>query len=404
MPLYFYKARDGAGRLVSATIEASSKDEVVSKLHTMGYMATLVKESSPARELFPAFDFFQAVGVEDMIIFNVELANMTGAGVSLLDSLRILSKQFENARLRKAITRVLESIIAGETFSAALARHPRIFSRFLVNMVKAGESSGNLAVVLQRVADYYESQALLRQRIKEIILYPLIVLTLAGGVTLFLVTFVIPRFVEIFKTMNISLPFSTVILYGLGIAVKRFWYLGIIAVIGVIVGFKSYILSEKGGYAYDRIKLKLPVVGPVYRRVILSRFSATLSTLLGSGVPILESLRITGDVVGNEVYLRCLDRVHDSVKKGETLSNSLQETGEFPPVLVQMVAVGEGSGNLREMLIKVCDLNDKAIAYSIKKFTTIIEPLIMVVVGTIVAFILISMLLPIFNMTRAFAH
>ena len=404
MPLYSYKARDGAGRPVSAVMEAASKDELVSKLKTMGYMATMVKESSPAKKFSSIMERFQPVGTEDMVIFNVELANMIGSGVSLLDSLRILSRQFENARLRAALGRVLESIIAGETFSGALALHPRVFSRFLVNMVRAGESSGNLALVLQRVADYYEAQALLKQRIKEIILYPLIVLALAGGVTFFLVTFVIPRFVEIFKTMNITLPLSTVILYDIGIGVKRFWYVGLLALALAAAGLRSYILSEKGGYLYDRVKLKLPVVGPVYRRVILSRFSATLSTLMGSGVPILEALRITRDVMGNAVYERCLDRVHDSVKKGEGIAASLEETGEFPPVLVQMVAVGEGSGNLREMLIKVCDLNDKAIAYAIKKFTTIIEPLILVVVGGIVAFIMISMLLPIFNMTRAFVR
>ena len=401
MPFYSYKARDGAGKPVSSTMDSANKDELMDKLHKMGYMATQIKELSSSK-IRLGFSGLEAISDEDMIVFNVELANMVGSGLSLLDSLTVLGKQLENQKLKNTVNLILQNITAGESFSGALLRYPRVFSKFFVNMVKAGESSGKLGNVLERVAQYMESQNELKQKIKEIILYPLIVLALALSVTIFLVTFVIPRFVEIFRTLEIKLPLMTLILYKTGLVVGQFWYIGILVAIAAEAGFKYFINTGLGGNIYDRIKLKLPIVGPLYRKIILSRFSRTLSTLFGSGVSILDSLRITRDVMGNKIYEKCLADVYDAVRKGESIAESLSMTGEFPPDVIQMVSVGENAGSLQEMLNKISDLYDRSISYAVKKFTTVIEPLILVVVGGIVGFIMASMLLPIFNLVKVF--
>jgi type IV pilus assembly protein PilC len=402
MPLFSYKARDGAGKPISSTMDAADKDDLMDKLHKMGYLATQIKELSMARKTGLRLAGLNAISDEDMIVFNVELANMVGSGLSLLDSLKVLSKQLENVKLKNTVDQILTNITAGESFSGALLRYPRVFSKFFVNMVKAGETSGKLGNVLERVAEYMESQSMLKQKIKEIVLYPLIVLALAVSVTIFLVTFVIPRFVEIFRTLEIKLPLMTLILYKSGLALAHFWYVGILVAVAVAAGFKYFVNTDKGGYIYDRMKLKLPVVGPLYRKIILSRFSRTLATLFGSGVSILDSLRITRDIMGNRIYEKCLADVYDAVRKGESISESLALTGEFPPDVIQMVSVGENSGSLQEMLNKISDLYDKSISYAVKKFTTVIEPLILVVVGGIVGFIMASMLLPIFNLVKVF--
>lgn len=401
MPRYNFKARDAAGKLVTDTTEAATKEELIERLRRIGYMVTSVQEIVTDKKLALLWEKFRRpINTEDMILFNVELSNMINSGVTLLDSLNVLKKQIENKTLKETLGFVASSVKAGESLSGSVARYPHTFSKLFINMVKAGEASGKLGNVLDKLAQYLESQAQMKQNIKGIMLYPSIVFCFAILITLFLVTFIMPRFVEIFQATGVKLPLLTLAFFKIGMMIRQFWYLIILLIISAAVALRYYFFSERGGLLFDRLKLRMPIVGPLYRKIIISRFTSTLAILFSSGVPILESLDITRDVMVNRVYVKCLTDLHDAVKKGKGIAESLGASGEFPPDITQMVAVGEETGSLGDMLNKVADFYDRAIAYAIKKFTTILEPLLILSVGTIVAFILASMLIPVFSLVR----
>lgn len=400
MPAYTYKARDTSGKAVRGTMEAATKEELTDKLHKMGYMTTRVTEALPGIKIESVFERLKRINTEDIVMFNVQLSNMINAGISILTSLVALNKQIENKKLKETIGSVLRSVEAGDSFSQALGRHPHIFSKLFVNMVKAGEASGKLDTVLSRFAEFAERQQELRQKIKGALFYPIILLFAGIAVTLFIVTFVIPQFVEIFMKSAITLPVATLILYKMGTGIKHFWFLGILFIIVSWVCIRYYVSTEKGRLAFDKFKLKLPIIGSLYRKRAISNFSRTLATLTASGVPILESLDITRDVIGNEVLGRVIGNVRTSVEKGEKIAEPLKISEEFPPDAVQMISVGEETGNLDGMLNKIADFYDMSIGYTIKKLTTILEPLFLVIMGSMVGFIMASMLLPIFDMIK----
>ena len=400
MPTYIYKARDTIGTPVRGTMEAASKTELIDKLHKMGYMTTQVRESKPGFKIESLFEKLRPISPEDMTMFYIQLSNMINAGITILDALYSLSKQTANKKLREAIGNVARSVEGGESFSVALTKNSRVFPKLFANMVKAGEASGKLDTVSARYAEYFEHQEDLKQKIRGALFYPMVLLAAGITVTLFIVTFVIPQFTAIFIKSGIALPIPTLILYKVGIGIKKFWYLGLLLVGAAYFGIRYYIHTERGRLRFDRFKLKLFIFGPLHRKAAISGFARTLGTLTGSGVPILESLDITRDVVGNEVLSRLIANVRESVEKGEKMSEPLQISGEFPPDVVQMISVGEETGNLDNMLSKVADAYDVSIGYAIKKLTTIIEPLFLVIMGVMVGFIMASMLLPIFDMIK----
>jgi type IV pilus assembly protein PilC len=289
---------------------------------------------------------------------------------------------------------------AGESFSQALAKHPKVFPDLFISMVKAAETGGDLGGVLNRYAEFAEAQADLRRKIREALYYPIILIVAAIGVIVFMATFLIPKFVEIFDRAGISLPLPTIILYGIGTAIRQFWYLIVLSGVLIVAGLKRYIRTESGKFRFDNVSLKLPVLGPIVRKICISRFARTLSTLVGSGVPILESLDTVRDVVNNQVLGRVIRQIRQSTEKGERLADSLKVSEEFPPDTVQMISVGEESGNLVGMLSKISDFYDRAIGYSIKKLVASLEPALLLVMGAVVAFTMASMLLPMFNMVK----
>lgn len=400
MPTYTYKARDNTGKPVRGTMEAATKEELISKLRKMGYMTTQVTEALPGIKIESVFDNIMPIGTEDMIIFYVQLSNMVNAGIPILSSLDTLNKQLENKRLKEAVGSVSRSVEGGESLSQAFSRHPRIFPKLFVNMVKAGEASGKLDMVSARYAEYFEHQTDLQQKIKGALFYPMILLVAGIAVTLFIVTFIIPQFARIFMKTGIALPIPTLILFKIGEWIKSFWYVAVLLVIVVWLGIRYYVKTEKGRLNFDRFKLKLPVIGPLHRKASISGFTRTLGTLVASGVPILESLDITREVVGNEVLGRVIGNARSSVEKGQALAEPLKISEEFPPDAVQMISVGEETGNLDGMLNKIADFYDKSVGYTIKKLTTIIEPIFLVIMGAMVGFIMASMLLPIFDMIK----
>jgi len=395
-----YRARDNTGKLVRGILEAISQEDVAEKLRRMGYAPVKITEVFAGLKLEQLEWNFRRIKTQDIVMFNIQLANMLNAGLSVISSLDTLQKQCENKRLSEVIGRVSRSVEAGESFSQALAKHPRVFPNLLVSMVKAAEAGGDLGGVLNRYAEFAETQADLQRKIKEALYYPIILIVAATGVIVFIATVLIPKFVEIFTRAGISLPLPTIILYGIGTAIRQFWYVIILAGVLIVSGLRRYVRTKAGKFRFDRISLNLPILGPIVRKICISRFARTLSTLVGSGVPILESLDIVSDVVNNQVLVRVIRQMRQSVEKGERLAESLKVSEEFPPDAVQMISVGEESGNLERMLNKISDFYDRATGYSIKKLVASLEPILLLVMGAVVTFTMASMLLPMFNMVK----
>ncbi|MDP8296684.1 MAG: type II secretion system F family protein [Candidatus Orphnella occulta] len=404
MPTYIYKARDATGKLVKGSMDATNRDELTEKLNRMGYMTTRVTEAISGIKIESAFEKFKRISTEDMIIFNVQLANMINSGIPILVCLDTLDKQIENKRLRETVGEIKRNLEAGDSFSQALARHPRVFSKLFMNMVKVGEASGKLDTVLTRFAEYTERQADLNQKIKGALFYPIILLFAGIAVTLFIVTTIIPQFAEIFMKAGIRLPMPTMILYKVGTWLKHYWYVVGLVIIMACVAVRFYVRTRKGRLVFDRLTLKIPIIGSLLRKVCIARFSRTLATLVSSGVSILQSLDITREVIGNEVLGRVIGNVRGSVEKGEKIAEVLKVSEEFPADTVQMISVGEETGNLDGMLNKIADFYNMSIGYSIKKLTTVLEPLFLVIMGGMVGFIMASMLLPIFDMMKVLRH
>jgi len=395
-----YQARDNTGKSIRGALEAISQEEVAEKLQRMGYTPVTITKVFTGLKLEQLGWNFRRIKTKDIVMFNVQLANMLNAGLSIISSLDTLQKQNENKRLGEVIGRVSRSVEAGESFSQALSKHPRVFPHLLVSMVKAAEASGGLDKVLNKYAEFAEAQADLQGKIKEALYYPIILIVAATGVIVFMATVLIPKFVEIFNRAGISLPLPTIILYGMGTAIRQFWYVIILVGVAAVLGLKRYVRTETGKFRFDKVSLKLPILGPIVRKICISRFARTLSTLVGSGVPILESLDIVSDVVNNQVLCRVIRQMRQSTEKGERLAESLKVSEEFPPDTVQMISVGEESGNLAGMLNKISDFYDRAIGYSIKRLVASLEPILLLVMGAIVAFTMASMLLPMFNMVK----
>lgn len=404
MAVYRYKARDNNGRPIKGSMEAGSKNELVEKLRKMGYMVTGISEDSGGFRIESVFENLKRIKSDDMLMFYIQLSNMINAGVTILMSLSTLGKQIENKILRESVDGVSRQIEGGSTLSGALAGYKKIFPKLFVNMVKAGEASGNLDGVLMRYARFYENQEDIKEKVKGALFYPAILFAFGAAVMLFIVTFVIPQFAQIYIKAGVQLPVPTLIVYKAGFMIKNYWLWCFIVLIALYLLAKLYSRTERGALFIDNLKLNLPIVGPLYRKVAIARFTRTLATLLSSGVPILTSLDITKEVAGNKILENIITNVRRCVEKGEKLAEPLKISGEFPPDVIQMIHVGEESGGLDAMLEKIADFYDMTVGYAIKKLTTIIEPLFLMVMGVMVGIIMASMLLPIFDMVKTLKH
>jgi type IV pilus assembly protein PilC len=404
MPIFNYKARDSAGKAVSGSMEAATRSDLIDKLQKLGFMATAVKEARGGSQAHTILDRFARVGSGDLLMFYIELSNMISAGLPILTCLNTLHKQIENKRLKAAVGNVARQVESGGSLSQGFASESRIFHRLFVNMIKAGEASGSLDTVLMKYAEFFEKQEDLKQKVAGALFYPIILLCAGITVSLFIVTFVIPQFAEIYMKAGIKLPIPTLVVYKAGIALKHYWLGILIALIALFIGIKLLARTPRAAFLLDSLKLRLPIIGPLYRKVIITRFTRTFATLFGSGVPILESLDITKEVAGNEVIARVIDNVRKCVERGEKISEPMKISEEFPPDVVQMISVGEETGALDTMLNKTADFYDMTVNYAVRKLTTIIEPVFLVIMGIMVGSILASMLLPIFDMVKTLRH
>jgi len=345
-------------------------------------------------------NFFKTkVRPKQLMTFTRQLATLVDAGLPLLRGLRILLKQEKNPSLREAISGMGEAVEGGSTFSEALGQHPRIFDKLFVNMVKAGEAGGVLELVLTRLAEFMEKAEKIKNKIKSAMIYPIVVLIAAVGILVFLLVNVIPRFAEIFDELlgDEPLPVLTRFVINVSDLVARRWFVVVFVVVVVVGLVKLLRRTERGGFLFDKIKFKLPVFGTLVSKTAIARLTRTLGTLLNSGVPILQALNIVRDTSGNEVVARAIQHVHDSVKEGESMAMPMGSAGVFPDIVVSMVDVGEETGALPDMLLRVADNYDDEVDNAVEGLTSVIEPIMIIMLAVIIGTIVIAMFVPLIS-------
>ncbi len=396
MPRFVYTARNFEGKIITSDTEGDSKEAVISKLRERGYFVTNIKEKSKEFQLFQ-----KKVSAGEISIFARQFATMIGAGVPLVRCLTILCQQCENPRFKEIITKVRQDVEAGSNLSKALQQHPKVFSNLFVNLVKAGEAGGILEDILSRLATYLESSEQLKQKVKGAMTYPVVVFSIAILVVIFLVIFVLPTFETIFKDMGESkLPLPTRILLGISGFANDYLILLIIGAIAAFIGIKKFFESERGQRLFDTNILKMPVIGLMQKKVAVAKFTRTLGTLIASGVPILQALEVTADTAGNIVIAEAVNKTRASIREGESISEPLKASNVFPPMVVQMIAVGEETGELDKMLTKIADFYDQEVDTAVKGLTSVIEPLVIVFMGIVIGGIVMAIFMPMLELVN----
>ena len=400
MITFSYQARDTTGRIVSGMQEALNEENAVTALMSRGLMVLSLQRKAIAGR---SRKKIWTVKETDLVLCTRQLATMIEAGISLVQALTTLYEQADPKRqraLRHVVSDVTTRVQGGDSFNEAIAKHPRVFNRLFVSMVKAGETGGLLAEILDRLAGFLEASARLRKKVKSAMTYPVIVIIIAFAITTFLIVRVVPVFGEIFADFGAKLPAPTQFLIDLSDFVRGQWYLLFGGLAGVIFGVRAFLRSKRGKQIWDKWKLKLPVFGPLIHKISMSRFARTFAQLIRSGVPILEVLDIVGGSSGNHVVETSIKGVADDVEKGDNLSTSLSRKPIFPPMLVRMVAAGEATGKIDTMLVKMADFWDEEIEAMLDALTSLIEPMLIVFLGVIVGGIVIAMFLPIFKLNE----
>jgi type IV pilus assembly protein PilC len=400
MITFSYQARDASGKIVSGIQDALNEDNAVTSLMSRGLMVlSLQKKAAANRTRKKTW----AVKETDLVLFTRQLSTMIEAGISLTQALTALYEQCDPKRqrsLRHIISDVTTRVQGGETFHESLGKHPRVFDRLFVSMVKAGEHGGLLAEILDRLAGFLEASARLRKKVKSAMTYPVIVICIAFAITTFLIVKVVPIFGEIFKDFGSKLPAPTQFLIDVSEFMRNDWYFLILGAGCAFFGLRSFLRSSGGKQFADRWKLKLPIFGPLIHKICMSRFSRTFAQLIRSGVPILEVLDIVGGASGNHIVEASIKGVSEDVERGDNLSTAMSKKTIFPPMMLRMVAAGEATGKIDAMLEKMADFWDEEIEATLDALTSLIEPLLIVFLGVIVGGIVIAMFLPIFKLNE----
>jgi type IV pilus assembly protein PilC len=396
---YEYKVRDRAGNLVSGQLIGDSEGLVMTKLREMGMTPIEVKKAKAGLKmeinLRPGH-----VKMKDLAVFSRQFATMVNSGLPILRALSILGDQTENKELQKVLVQVRLDVEQGASLSGAMDKHPKAFSDLYVAMVKAGETGGVLDNVLLRLADNIEKEVELRRKVKSAMTYPVVVVMLVGLIMSAMLLFVVPQFKSIYAQLGGTLPLPTQILLTASNAVRTYWYVFALFFFGVSFGFRRYKKTDRGRAQVDAVKLKIPVFGSLFHKTALARFSSTLGMLLRSGVPILQALDIVADTVNNKVISRAVGEVQGAVREGESMAKPLSKHGVFPPMVVQMLAVGEETGAVDTMLDKVADFYNSEVSASVDALTSLIEPLMIAIVGGAVGAAVIALYMPMFNIIK----
>jgi type IV pilus assembly protein PilC len=395
---YEYSVRDRAGKLVNGKLEADSQAALVSKLKGMGYAPVSISEanSGMGREInIPGFG--KRVKLKDLAVMSRQFATMINSGLSLLRALTILSEQTENSELARVLTEVRNDVETGNSLSGALGKHPKVFPPLMTNMTRAGEVGGFLDSVLLQIAENYEAEVKLRSKIKSAMTYPIVVGCIAVIAMIIMLTFVVPTFDNMFKSLGSKLPAPTQLLVNISHLMKFLVPLMLVGAVGFFIVWNKIKHQERVRAVVDPFKLKIPVFGLLFKKVAIARFARNLGTMIRSGVPILQALDIVADTTGNHVLAVAVRDIQDSVRQGESLTQPLSQHAVFPPMVVQMMAVGEDTGALDTMLAKIAQFYDQEVEATTESLTALIEPLMIAVLGGLVGSMIVCLYLPIFS-------
>lgn len=396
MPSYSYTARDMAGKLVVGTLTGPNEQTVRERLREGGLYASDVNQRTA--EGMSWFTLRKRVKLADLVVFTQQLSAMIGAGLPLLECLDALVEQTDNQTLRLALIEVNRDIQTGSTFSEALSRFPNIFNELFVSMVHAGEIGGVLDECLSQLAETFDKELELREKVKSAFIYPVIVLTVAVGVVTFMLLFVVPVFKQVYGYFKATLPTPTLLLIALSNLVVNWWWVVLLVLAAAVVAFQRVAATRWGKRRLDRIKLRLPLLGRLNRKICTLRLVRTLGAMIGAGVPLLQALETAGRVTGNSEIEEAVDQVSAKVNQGSILSEPLRATGQFPGMVCQMIQAGEESGNLDDMLKRLSAYFERDIEYTVRRLTTLMEPALTLVLGGIVGFLVVSMYMPIFRL------
>ena len=398
---YKYKAVDISGKVVEHTHQANTKEEVLKMIRDKGLTPIRIElEEQKSKDVGDISLFQKKVKVKDISIFCKQLYTMLNAGMPLSNALDVLGSQTENKVLRQTIKEVYSQVQTGAMLSQAMKKHRNIFPNLLITMVESGEMTGNLDSVLARMSEHFEKENKINSKIKGAMVYPTVLSVAAVGVVIFLLTFIMPTFTGMFTSSGVELPGPTKLLMAISDALKNYWYIFIIVIGVALFIIRRYIKTTTGKRQFDKFKLKIPVVGPSVTKIATSRFTRTLSTLMASGIPIVPAMETSASVTNHQVVIDGMEKVIEDVKKGLSISFLLKNMDFFPPMVISMVGIGEESGSMEDMLSKTADYYDEELDASIQKMLALLEPLLILFMGVIVGFIVISMMLPIFDMTK----
>jgi len=398
MATFVYKVRDRTGKIFTGNMDAENKEAIISELRKKNYFITSIGQKKGIASFSTEITLFQSVKLEDLTIFYRQFATMINAGLTIVKCLDILAEQVENKLLVKVLKEVKENIESGSTLAEAFSKHPKVFSNLYISMIKAGEIGGVLDEVLSRIADLVEKEYALRQKVKSAMTYPLFVLSAAVLMAIFLLTFILPQFATVFQSFGAKLPALTMGLITLTRLFNRFWYVFLIVIVALVFALSAYTKTPTGRMNFDKFKLKAPIFGVILRKTAIVRFTQTLSTLIKSGVPILEALQVSSESIGNAVVALAVTNAKARIKEGQSISIPLAESGVFPPMVTQMILVGEESGELENMLINIATFYNQEVERAVERLTSVIEPIMMAFISLIIGTMIIAMYLPIFGM------
>jgi len=395
MPVFVYTGRTRGGQTITGEMEAANREAVVARLRSQQVIATVVR-GKPREITIPGFG--GGVTEKDIVIFTRQFATMIDAGLPLVQCLEILSSQQENKVFKKALIEIRGAVESGATFAAALKAHPKVFTSLYANMVEAGETGGILDTILNRLAQYMEKAMGLKKKVKSAMIYPSTIITVALVVVVFLLIFVIPTFKSMFEGFGATLPLPTVIILEASRLMQKYFLLGAGVIVAAVFALKAWYKTTAGETAIDAFILKTPVFGLLIRKVAVAKFTRTLGTLISSGVAILDGLDITARTAGNKIVEMAVLRTRAAISEGKTIADPLRESGVFPPMVVQMIAVGEQTGALDAMLGKIADFYDEEVDTAVANLTALLEPMLMVFLGIVIGGVVIAMYLPIFKL------
>lgn len=394
MAKYKYRVMNSEGKKIEGYYEADSKNDVMNYIGINGYYPLLVEEVIESKNI--TFTFGQKVKVKDIAIFCRQFYTMLDAGVPILICLDILSKQILNVKLIEAIKSIKEDVEKGEALSEAMKKYPSVFPSFLISLVISGEASGNLDIIMLRLSNYYEKENKIMNKVRSAMIYPIILSLVALVAVIFILTYVMPAFTDLFEGNGTEIPWSTKLIMNLSNGIKENWISIIFFIVIISIAFKIYLKTDDGEYIFSKLKLKLPVIKKLNQMIIVTRFTRTLSTLTASGVSLINGLEIVSSVSGNKIAEKELIIVKDKVMRGDSLYASMSDSKIFPAMLYSMIKIGEETGKLDEILNKTADFYDEELDSTIQTSVSMLEPVLIVVMGIIIGFIVISIMLPMF--------